>query len=70
MTKTELEMLNRDLNAEIREGRKREALLSEQLRLMTERYEELSETASRHAKYLSEAQESIRKLENAIEDDD
>ncbi len=70
MTRTELEAVNKDLNAEIIRLRSENQDLREQLQRMTERYEELSATANRHAKYLSEAQESIRKLEIEIEEDD
>ncbi len=70
MTRTELEAINKDLNAEIIRLRSENQDLREQLQRMTERFEELSETASRHAKYLTEALRSIERLENAIEDDD
>jgi enamine deaminase RidA (YjgF/YER057c/UK114 family) len=42
MTKTELEEINDRLNAELSAAIKREAILIEQLKLMTERYQKLT----------------------------
>jgi predicted nucleic acid-binding Zn-ribbon protein len=59
MTKTDLEEINDRLNAELSAAIKREAILIEQLKFMTERYEKLTAYMEQVRDYMNAMQSEM-----------